>query len=383
MKIPAPKTKEKLQEFIKQNIAEGKTVVPCGFGTRTGETGVPVLTKELNKVLFFRPEDMVIGLEAGITVAELSKVLAEKGMFVPFEPEWHETTLGSLICMNDKGPRACFSGGIRDFIIGLEYIDDEGEFVKAGGKVVKNVTGYDLMKMVTGSRGIFGALTGVNLRLVPVPAGTTLVGIEFGNINAALEVLNKLNLSGLPFDGYAMEINSKTVLAEILITGNDPRRKTIEAAIKAFNSELAEPGTWKKKKGDLIPEVPGGFLETFLTKHGLERKHVIGKFLMPTSTFSEFRPAPPEKDTFLLCHPIGATVYLISKAEDEFTKKAETEKIVKALDNKSDCFYVPYQSDGFGPSEKTIPRVAPHAGIYNMLKNSLDKEKTYHNPFVS
>ena len=108
--------------------------------------------KNLNKTRFFDPDDMVVGVEAGMSIRTLQKMLGERNMLLPVNPWYSDSCVGSVAACNDFGPNRMFMGGLRDYIIGIEYINGKGEIVTAGGKVVKNVSGYDLTRMMLGSQ---------------------------------------------------------------------------------------------------------------------------------------------------------------------------------------------------------------------------------------
>ena len=97
------------------------------------------------------------------------KMLEEKNMLLPVNPWYTNSCIGSVAACNDFGPNRMFMGGFRDYIIGIEYINGKGEIVSAGGKVVKNVSGYDLTRMMLGSQGGLGVITALNFKVLPNP----------------------------------------------------------------------------------------------------------------------------------------------------------------------------------------------------------------------
>ncbi|TAN20678.1 MAG: FAD-binding oxidoreductase [Acidobacteria bacterium] len=126
--------------------------------------------RPMHTIRFYQPGDLTVGADAGCTVAELNAVLAEHQQFVPLEVERPEiTTLGAVLAQHLSGPLRHRFGSIRDFTIGLEMVAGDGSLVHCGGRVVKNVAGYDWMKPVIGARGAFGIITGVNFKVFPLP----------------------------------------------------------------------------------------------------------------------------------------------------------------------------------------------------------------------
>ena len=119
-------------------------------------------------------------MEVGQTAAELQQLLGEKNMQLAINPWYPESTLGGMVSANISGPNRMNMGGLRDSLIGIEYINAKGERVKAGGKVVKNVTGYDLTRMMIGHLGGLGLITSVNFKVQPFVIEPHAVFVETG-----------------------------------------------------------------------------------------------------------------------------------------------------------------------------------------------------------
>ena len=142
---------------------------------------------------------MVVGIEAGMRISNLQKMLGEKGMLLPVNHWYSHSCVGSIVACNDFGPNRMFLGGLRDYIIGIEYINGKGEIVTAGGKVVKNVSGYDLTRMMLGSKGGLGVITSVNFKVVPKPVEPHSIFGNYQNEEWLLKVKN-LFKQRLPLD---------------------------------------------------------------------------------------------------------------------------------------------------------------------------------------
>ncbi|MGH9468569.1 MAG: FAD-binding oxidoreductase [Terriglobales bacterium] len=126
--------------------------------------------RPMHAIRFYQPGDLTVGADAGCTVAALNAVLTEHGQFVPIDiPHPETTTLGAALACHLSGPLRQRFGSVRDFTIGLEMAASDGTLVHCGGRVVKNVAGYDWMKPVIGCRGAFGIITGVNFKVFPLP----------------------------------------------------------------------------------------------------------------------------------------------------------------------------------------------------------------------
>jgi glycolate oxidase FAD binding subunit len=186
-------------EVVRRAAAEGTAVYPVGGGTMLdyglppARPGLAVDLKALDKVIDFPARDMTITVEAGITIAKLDEIVRAEGLHLPIDvPEPERATLGGAIACNVSGPRRYGYGTFRDYVLGITTVNDRGELVSAGGRVVKNVAGYDLMKLHTGALGTLGIITQVTLRLKPAPEKVGVVSISFEtkDLKKALECLH-------------------------------------------------------------------------------------------------------------------------------------------------------------------------------------------------
>ena len=172
-----PHSAEEMAAVLKAADDARAAVVPRGSGTKLALGNVPsdyricVSTARLDKVLEYTPADMTVSVQAGITLRELQKILAQENQFLPLDPPSGETTtIGGILAANSSGPLRASYGTARDLLIGIRVAHPDGLVTKAGGKVVKNVTGYDLNKLYTGSLGTLGVIVEANFKLQPFPA---------------------------------------------------------------------------------------------------------------------------------------------------------------------------------------------------------------------
>jgi glycolate oxidase FAD binding subunit len=187
----SPRSSDEVAAVLRLASARDLTVIPAGgfSGQETG--GIPeridvlLRTNRLDQILHYDSGDLTVSVGAGCTLANLQAVLAERGQFLPVDPPRPETaTVGGLLARAAHGPLRHAYGGLRDFCIGIEFVTGDGKLAKAGGRVVKNVTGYDLMKLLTGSYGTLGVITSANFKVSPLPRQTRTFIAQFTSYQA-------------------------------------------------------------------------------------------------------------------------------------------------------------------------------------------------------
>jgi len=202
----APATAEELARFVAENArTERRRLFPVGgrtalhFGYPRSRSDVTVATGQLAQIIDYPARDMTVTVEAGMRVEHLQKILGEESQRLPIDiPQAHRATIGGAIATNTSGPGRFAHGTFRDYLIGVTAVDGQGRLMSAGGRVVKNVAGYDLCKLLVGSLGTLAIITQVTLKLRPAvehrqclwlafPAESDGSGIEI--IDAALERL--------------------------------------------------------------------------------------------------------------------------------------------------------------------------------------------------
>jgi len=163
--------------------------------------GEPVSTSGWTGIVSHEPSELVVTVRAGTPLVELEAALAEQGQCLPFEPPRFgpASTIGGAVAAGLAGPARASAGGVRDYVLGVQFIDGRGEWLTFGGQVMKNVAGYDVSRVLAGSMGTLGILTDISLKVLPVaPAEATLV-FSLGQ-HDALEQLHRWGGQPLPLN---------------------------------------------------------------------------------------------------------------------------------------------------------------------------------------
>jgi len=230
----------------------GLAVIPCGSGTKLdcgnppAKADVILTTRRLNRVIEHAWADLTVTVEAGCTIAELQRTLAQHGQRLAVDPLWPErATIGGILSTNDSGALRLAFGALRDLIIGVTLALADGTIASSGGRVVKNVAGYDLPKLATGSLGTLGVITRAVFRLHPLPRNTRTLTIAVKDGSEMQRVV--LAILGAPLAPVAVQVRNENV--DILLEGTLDGIAAQEAAIKAFGVvREGSPEVWKARE---------------------------------------------------------------------------------------------------------------------------------------
>ena len=163
----------------------GRTTLSLGMPPDRYDLAIDL--SQLTEVAAYEPNDFTIAVGAGTTLAQLQRTLAEHGQFVPLDaPHFERATVGGVAAVGRGGLRRTAFGGPRDWLIGMRMVRADGQQIKGGGQVVKNVSGYDLPKLFAGSMGTLGAIVEVTLKLRPLPAADRVITIGAPSFGDAL-----------------------------------------------------------------------------------------------------------------------------------------------------------------------------------------------------
>jgi glycolate oxidase FAD binding subunit len=211
MAVLKPRSAEEVAEIVSFAVAEKLAVVACGSRSKL-ELGMPPQRYEvaldmadLRQIVHYDPGDLTVSVDAGLPLNELAKTLAAKNQFLPLSvPCSAMSTVGGAIASGVDSTLRQHYGTARDFLIGAEFVDGTGKQCKSGGRVVKNVTGYDLHKLLIGSLGTLGVITRLNFRTFPLAELRSAHVATFPTVEAALNFHASLLKSSLPFSNLEL-----------------------------------------------------------------------------------------------------------------------------------------------------------------------------------
>ena len=204
--VVLPTSVQEIQDILQFAAKQDLSVIPAGAGTKLGIGNIPekvdvvLSTTHLNSVVEYEPADLTVTVEAGIRLADLQKELAKHRQFLAMNPPYAERcTIGGIVATNTSGSFRLRHGTARNQVLGMRVVHANGTVVKSGGKVVKNVAGYDLNKLYIGAFGTLGIITEVALKLSPIPTQQAIVATEFQDIHNAVNTgLNIVSSQTLP-----------------------------------------------------------------------------------------------------------------------------------------------------------------------------------------
>ena len=212
MKTYAPNTEEELSDVVYAALSNGAALDIVGAGSRFGlgrpaKSEKSISTLGLNGVTLYEPSELVLTARAGTKLSTITALLDEHGQELAFEPIDHGPlfgkprgggTIGGLIAVNASGPRRIKSGAARDHLLGFRAVNGRGEIFQSGGRVMKNVTGYDMCKLMSGAHGTLGILSEITVKVLP-KAETELTLLIVG-LDEATAITVMTDVSGLSTD---------------------------------------------------------------------------------------------------------------------------------------------------------------------------------------
>ena len=192
--VVLPASVQEVQDVLQFASKKALSVIPAGAGTKLGIGNLPqkvdivLATPRLNSVVEYEPADLTVTVEAGIRLTALQTELAQHRQFLPLDPAYSDRcTIGGIVSANASGSLRLRYGTARNQVLGLRVVHADGTVIKSGGKVVKNVAGYDLNKLYIGAFGTLGIVTEVTLKLSPTSAREAILTAGFDNVQDAVK----------------------------------------------------------------------------------------------------------------------------------------------------------------------------------------------------
>lgn len=234
-RIVTPDTWQEMGQIIQLAHGQGQKIIPGGGGSKLhwggllGKFDLVVSTAKLNRLIDHAAGDLTVTVEAGMELETLQTILGEAQQFLPLGPQLPQgTTIGGAIATGITGNWRQRYGGVRDLLLGISFLRADGELAKAGGRVVKNVAGYDLMKLFTGSYGTLGVITQATFRVYPQPEAsrTLLCTGDLADVTIAAQTLFNSALTPTSFDllspRLALELGAPAQLGLLVRFQNIP-----------------------------------------------------------------------------------------------------------------------------------------------------------------
>ncbi|MBN1146221.1 MAG: FAD-binding protein [Anaerolineales bacterium] len=217
-----PTTIEEVQEITRQ----AARLLPRGGGTKPAlsgpREGVQALDMSaLAGIVEYEAGELTFTALAGTRLSEVNKMLAEHNQYLPFDPPLVErgATLGGTTAAGLSGSGRYHYGGLRDFLLGVRFVDGQGQLVRGGGKVVKNAAGFDLPKLMVGSLGRLGAMVELSFKVFPRPEAFATLRATCADLDTALNIMKKITAARLDIDALDLEPTSKEYLLWIRLGG--------------------------------------------------------------------------------------------------------------------------------------------------------------------
>ncbi len=287
---------------VQAAVRDHTHIHPCGAGTKTAlaaapNGATPLSLTGLSGMIEYQPGEFTFTALAGTPLTEIAAILARNGQYLPCDPLLAEAgaTLGGTVAAGANGPGRYRYGGLRDFILGVRYVDAAGWLVYAGGKVVKNAAGFDLPKLMVGSLGQFGVLVELTCKVFPLPEAYATLRLDLPSMEAGVAAIIKLTAQPLDLDsldlapsaagatlwvrlaGLADALPGRSERLRGVLGGGETVSGAEEAALWRAVRELTwVPAGWSLVKVPLTPKKILG-LEQHLMAQDIRRYSVAGQ----------------------------------------------------------------------------------------------------------
>jgi glycolate oxidase FAD binding subunit len=339
--VVQPQSAVELGEIVCRAAGENQAVYPLGgrtmlhVGLPPTKPGIGVDLRRLDQVIDYPARDMTITVQSGISLAKLQAQLKSEKQQLPVDiPLPDQATLGGALAVNCSGPRRYAHGTLRDYVIGISAVNDQGHEIKAGGRVVKNVAGYDLCKLYVGSFGTLGVITQVTLKLKPLPEDWRLMAIPCP-LASLPELLDRLHgskttpttievLNGGPIHEISQQLGLTEDIGStlprkwlLLLVGFEGNTKAVEWQLQQLRQELpGEVAALASELTDIDPEAVHVALANFLVRPGSRFAYKANILPRSVATFCDHALTLSEQ---LLLQAHAGNGIVIGQIEGDFT----------------------------------------------------------------
>ncbi|BAZ88362.1 FAD-binding oxidoreductase [Dolichospermum compactum] len=244
-----PHSQAELSAVITTANSHQWRVLTCGSGSKINWGGLAknidiiVSTERINQLIEHAMGDLTVTVEAGMKFAQIQEILAKHNQFLALDPAFPDSaTIGGIVATADTGSLRQRYGGVRDQLLGITFIRADGQIAKAGGRVVKNVAGYDLMKLFTGAYGTLGIISQVTFRVYPIPetSGTVILTGKPEAISQAVRTLQSSELTPTQADLLSSKLVTNLDLGRGI--GLIARFQTISESVQEQSKRLLAIG---------------------------------------------------------------------------------------------------------------------------------------------
>lgn len=288
----APSSVEELQDLVRSS--EGMALVPWGGGTRQHIGFIPerfdtvIQSRALAGIVEYRPDDLTVTARAGTTLAEIDAELRRSGQMLPFDiPEPERQTVGGVLATRPDSIVRSALGSVRDALLGVDVVNASGELIRAGGRVVKNVSGYDLPKLYCGSWGTLGMIVEATFRTSPLPEVQTVVLIPMTAERNTEDLLDSLLSRGLQ-PTYLFLLSPAAARVLLDIPESEPDRQFVVAGFWGASEDVDWQAMQLGPDSIRLPAAPGTILHQRLRDFAHREAPMTASFHILSSQVGAF-----------------------------------------------------------------------------------------------
>ncbi|MXV77080.1 FAD-binding oxidoreductase [Candidatus Poribacteria bacterium] len=385
--VIVPADKSEMQDVLRIASERNVSVIPAGSGSKLSignvvpEIGIVMSTKRLNKVIEYEPADLTVTVESGIRLSDLQKELAVHRQYLPLNPPYADNcTIGGIVATNSSGPLRLQHGTARNLVLGLHVMLANGTVVKSGGKVVKNVAGYDLNKLYIGSYGTLGIITEVSLKLSPIPPHETIFSAQYDTIQKAIhDGLSIVSSQVLPSYVVLMTecaVNGLSEQDPTLFVGFGGEAGTVSWQLDSTQSQMEQNGA---KSVHIIEGESQDRIGHEIQEYSAADKvcnRIIIRVNLKRTDLSKFAEAAHELTSDMMFHLGNGVAYLrlpVTNGDDFETTVGSISKLRQQVIGMKGNLTI----------ESAPPELKQHLDIWGPVGNTLDLMKHIKTKFDS